>query len=157
MYLGFHLISRASVFLMRESCMRKLLFLGLVLTLIVAGSTVVYADPFKSIGAQLTIDSIHVSSDGKWVLVAVTVRANPNGQLSGQILLSLESSFPSKGGLKVFDTQSTVTNASNVVRYTFTVPFQGAGHYKFVAKAFTYPSLSPIGSAVADPPAVGRK
>lgn len=133
--------------------MRKLLYLGLILSLIVAGSAIVYADP----GAQMTIDSINVSSDRNLVLVYVTVQAKPNGQLSGQILLSLESSFLGERGLRVFDNQTKVVDAANVIHYVFAVPFQGVGDYKFVARAFAYPSMSLIGFAVAEPPAVGTK
>lgn len=134
--------------------MKRLLYLGLILSLIVASSAFVYADP----GAQMTIDSISLSSDQQWILVQVTVQPKPNGGLSGQVLLSLDSSFLSKGGLQLFDSETTVVlTDGSMVSYVFTVPFQGVGHYKFVATAFSYPSLELIGFAVADPPAVGTR
>lgn len=131
--------------------MRKLLFLGLFLSLVLATSTMVYADR----GAQVTISSINVSPDGRWIKVTVAVQPKPNGQLSGQVLLSLESSFLTDRGLRIFDHQTAVVDAGGYVQYTFPVPFQRIVHYKFVAKAFTYPAVGLLGVAVADPPAVG--
>ncbi len=81
----------------------------------------------------------------------ITVKVQ--GNLPSSITIRLESGFKTQGkGFAIFDIQrvTLLDLHGNLAEFTFAVPFQGAGQYKFAA--FVYdPAGKLIGKALIEP------
>jgi hypothetical protein len=90
------------------------------------------------------------------MLVTVTVVSSSHDDRKNNYLITLTTQLMTKNGYVFTDFKAVAVHRDQVVVHVFRVPFHISGQYLFTANVYALPSMQLLGTASADPPAVGR-